>query len=44
MVRAFGDGRRYLAANPQRRGQDFSCPDLLRWGLVSGIRGTQSAP
>jgi hypothetical protein len=42
MVRGFGDGRRYLPANPQRRGQDFSCPDLLRRGLISGIPGTQS--
>ena len=43
IVRAFGDGRRYLPANPQRRGQGSSCPDLLRRGLISGIPGTQSA-
>ena len=43
VVRAFGDGRRYLPANPQRRGQGFSCPDLVRRGLISGIPGTRSA-
>lgn len=32
-----------LPANPQRRGQGFSGPDLLRWGLISGILGTLSA-
>jgi hypothetical protein len=42
-VRGFRDGRRYLPANPQRRGQGFCCPDLLRRGLISGIPGTQSA-